>query len=73
MTYVAPLLVIFSLVMACLTDPQGFAVWVSKDQVTSVSRAVDGVPNAKSRVTTSNGSLYVQEPVADVVKKLNAP
>lgn len=71
MSWVAPLLLIFSLTMACLTDPQGFAVWIAKDQVTEVTRNIDGPAQAKSRVTTSSGSVYVLEAPADVIKKLN--
>lgn len=71
MSYVAPILLAFSLVMACLTDPQGFAVWVAKEQVNSVSRNIEGPANAKSKVETGAGSFFVQESVADVIKKLN--
>lgn len=71
MRFIAPLLIIFSLV--CLTAPDGFAVWVEKDAVVSVLRPTGEChPWAKTKVTLSNGtSMCVQEERKDVVKKID--
>lgn len=61
---------IYSLTMACFTDPQGFPVWIVKEQIVSVSRNVDGNTSAQTKVTTSSGAVYVRERPEDVAKSI---
>jgi hypothetical protein len=71
MKYLAPLLVLYG--MVCFTAPDGFAVWVQKDQVVSVSRARECSVAAGAKLSTSNGTfLCVREGVAEAVRKLDA-
>lgn len=72
MRFLAPILLVFSLV--CLTSPDGFAVWLNKDQIVSVHRPVDGEcsPAAKSRIGLGNGNaVCVQEERSTIVKKVD--
>ena len=72
MNIIAPFLVILSFV--CLTSPDGFAVWLNKDQIVSIHRPVDGecTATAKSRIALGNGNaVCVQEERATVVKKID--
>lgn len=71
MRFIAPALVMFSLV--CLTSPDGFGAWLQKEQIVSILHPVDGdcAPGAKTKVTLSNGtSVCVQEDRKVVVKKV---
>lgn len=71
MKFIAPLLVISSLV--CLTAPDGFAVWLQKDQIVSILHPVSGdcAQGAKTKVTLGNGTtVCVQEERRDIVKKV---
>ncbi len=70
MKYLAPMLVLYS--MVCLTDPQGFAVWIDRQQVVSVSRSVDCAPAANAKISTGNGTfLCVRETVQQAVAKFD--
>lgn len=71
MTYLAPLLLLLSLM--CLTSPDGFGIWLQKDQVVSILHPADGecTPGAKAKVTLGNGtSVCVQEDRKAIVKKM---
>lgn len=71
MKYLAPLMVVFS--MVCLTDPSGFAVWVERNQVVSVTHPIDCTKDAHAKVSTGNGTFFcVQESVKDALSKLDA-
>lgn len=70
MKFIAPILVLYSLV--CLTSPDGFGVWLEKNQIVSVLRPVgDCAPGSQTKVTLGNGtSVCVSESRKDVVKKI---
>lgn len=71
MKWIAPLLLIWSLVMVCLTDPQGFAVWIERQQVVSVTHPIDCTKDAHAKIATGNGTFFcVQETVKDALTKL---
>lgn len=72
MKYLAPILLILSLTMVCLTDPQGFAVWIERQQVVSVTHPIDCTKEAHAKVATGNGTFFcVQETVKDALMKLD--
>lgn len=71
MSYLAPILVVTSIVMACFTAPDGNGVWVAPNEVQSVSHANDCAPGAHSKITLSQGSLCVQETPQQVLKILD--
>lgn len=73
MKFLAPILVIISLAMACFTDPQGvFGVWVSAEQVVAVLHpAGDCIASAQTKIVTQSGTLCVREPPLEVLKRLN--
>jgi hypothetical protein len=69
MKFLAPLLVLFSLV--CLTSPDGQAVWVAREQVVTVGPNRECTPAAKATLLLSNGSiLCVRETVPEAHAKL---
>lgn len=61
MKYLAPLLVIWSLI--ALTDPTGLRVWIAKEQVTAITPPTDCGLNARAKVRTGDTFLCVQETV----------
>jgi hypothetical protein len=72
MKFLAPALVIFSLV--CLTGPDGFAVWISTEQVVSVLHPTkdECAAGSKAKVTFGNGAaVCVLEERKAIVDKLN--
>lgn len=72
MRYVAPVFILYALVMVCFTDPEGFQVWIDRLQVVSVSRPVDCVPAAHAKVSTGNGSFVcIRETVEQAIRKLD--
>jgi hypothetical protein len=58
MHFLAPILVIVSLVLACFTAPDGNGVWVNTGEITSVTHAQDGAAGANSKITTTGGASY---------------
>lgn len=70
MKYLAPLLVAFS--MVCFTDPEGFAVWLDRNQIVSVSHPRDCTAAAQSKVTAANGTFFcIRETIKDALVKLD--
>lgn len=71
MNFLAPTLLMISLVLACFTDPQGLGVWVSKSEVVAVLHATDCAKGANTKIITSSStSLCVQETPQQVLKLL---
>lgn len=71
MKIIAPILLLYSLV--CLTSPDGFGVWLQKEQIVSILRPTtsDCAPGSQTKVTMGNGtSVCVSESRKDVVKKI---
>lgn len=71
MHFIAPALLILSLV--CVTSPEGFGIWLQKEQIVSILHPEDGEchPGAKTKVTLGNGtSVCVREERKAVVKKV---
>lgn len=56
MKYVAPLLVLLS-----FTDPKGDLVWVERQEVSTVQRAVNCDEHAETKITTLTGVVCVRE------------
>jgi hypothetical protein len=71
MSYIAPLLLLTSLAMACFTAPDGNGVWVAPNEVVSVTHGSDCVIGAHTKITLSQGSLCVQETPQQVLKVLD--
>jgi len=68
MHFLAPVLLIFSLVLACFTAPDGNGVWVDPHQILSVTHATDGAPGANAKISTSNGSFFIHETPQQALK-----
>lgn len=68
MTYLAPILIVFSLV--CLTAPDGNPVWVTREAVISVGNAADCAKGSNAKIGLNQGTLCVQETPQQVLKKL---
>lgn len=72
MRILAPILLIISLVMVCFTDPNGFAAWVDREQVVTVTHPLDCVSGANAKVSTGNGTfLCVRETVKEAIERLD--
>lgn len=70
MKIIAPLLVIYA--MMCFTDPDGFAVWIDRQQVVSVARPHDCVHGANAKISTGNGTFVcVREGVREAIDRLD--
>ena len=73
MQIVAPLLLLYALAMVCFTAPDGYAVWVQREQIVSVSRPHECAAPANAKVSVSNGQFFcVREGVAEALKKIDA-
>lgn len=71
MTYLAPILILVSLVLACFTAPDGQGVWITPNEVVTVSHAHACAAGAQAEISTSNGQhLCVQETPQQVLKVL---
>lgn len=71
MSYIAPALLLISLVMACFTDPQGvLGIWISSEQVVSVLHPTDCTPEAHTKIVTQSGSFCVLETPQEVLQRL---
>lgn len=71
MKYLAPALLVFS--MVCLTDPNGFGVWIERNQIVSVAHPIDCTKGANAKVSLGNGTFFcVQETIKDALIKLDA-
>jgi uncharacterized protein YlzI (FlbEa/FlbD family) len=71
MKYLAPFLILFSLIS--LTDPNGLKVWVAREQITSVLPPTVCGPNAHAKVNTGDTFICVRETVEEVVNRLTSP
>lgn len=62
MRFVAPVLVLLS-----FTDPHGLAVWIERNEVSTVHKSVTCEAPAATMITTLSGPVCVREPPDEVV------
>lgn len=72
MKYLAPILLTFSIVMACFTDPQGVnGIWIVPSQVVAILHPVDCASGAHTKIITQSGAFCVIETPAQVRQRLD--
>lgn len=67
MKILAPLLVLFALIQ--YTAPNGFPIFISRDQIIAIVEPSDCVAGSGARITTSGGTACIRETVQEALTK----